>query len=82
MLAVSLLVIASPRSAAPCGLHLRGALALALDLGLPDSVPKRTPPSIAFTVVALSVVAQGMAITPLLRRLGELEARSAGDGGP
>lgn len=52
---------------------LRGALALALALGLPSGVPKRDAiASVAFAVVAFSVVVQGLTITPLLRRLGEL----------
>ena len=52
---------------------LRGALALALALGLPSGVPKRDAiVSVAFTVVAFSVIVQGLTMTPLLRWLGEL----------
>ena len=52
---------------------LRGALALALALGLPGELPEReTIISIAFVAVAFSVVVQGLTMTPLLRWLGEL----------
>jgi CPA1 family monovalent cation:H+ antiporter len=52
---------------------LRGALALALALALPEDIPHRdTIITITFAVVAFSVFAQGLTITPLLRRLGEL----------
>jgi len=54
---------------------LRGALALALALGLPDTVPLRNEiVSVAFAVVAFSVVVQGLTIVPLLKRLGEIGA--------
>jgi monovalent cation:H+ antiporter, CPA1 family len=54
---------------------LRGALALALALGLPANVPRREEIIIvAFTVVAFSVFIQGITVVPLLRRLGELPA--------
>ena len=57
---------------------LRGALALALALGLPADVPHRAAiVSISFSVVAFSVVVQGMTMTPFLRRLGELGPRNA-----
>ncbi len=46
---------------------LRGALALALALALPQDLPERDG------VVAFSVFAQGLTITPLLRRLGQLK---------
>ena len=53
---------------------LRGALALALALGLPYDVPMRGEIiSIAFIVVAFSVIVQGLTLTPLLRHLGEIE---------
>lgn len=53
---------------------LRGALALALSLGLPDTIPYRAEIiTIAFAVVAFSVVVQGLTITPLMRKLGLLE---------
>ena len=56
---------------------LRGALALALALSLPDDVPERdTAISVTFAVVAFSVLVQGMTMTPLLRLLGELGPRN------
>ncbi len=62
---------------------LRGALALALALGLPASVPLReTIVSVTFTVVAFSVVVQGLTVTPLLRRLGEIAPSSRAQEGP
>lgn len=52
---------------------LRGALALALALGLPPDIPLREEMiTISFAVVAFSVFVQGMTITPLLRRMGEI----------
>ncbi len=52
---------------------LRGALALALALGIPDSVPYRSEIlTVTFGVVAFSVFAQGLTMTPLLRKLGQL----------
>lgn len=52
---------------------LRGALALALALGLPPEVPMRDHIlTISFAVVAFSVFVQGLTLTPLLRRLGEI----------
>lgn len=53
---------------------LRGALALALVLGLPLSIPDR--PAVvtaAFAVVAFSLIVQGLTITPLLRRTGAIK---------
>jgi CPA1 family monovalent cation:H+ antiporter len=51
---------------------LRGALALALALGLPLEVPQREEIiTISFAVVAFSVFVQGLTIKPLLRSLGE-----------
>jgi CPA1 family monovalent cation:H+ antiporter len=56
---------------------LRGALALALALGLPATVPRREEIIIiSFTVVAFSVFVQGLTVVPLLRRFGELPARA------
>ena len=53
---------------------LRGALALALALALPEDLPHRDAMvTITFAVVAFSVFAQGLSITPLLRRLGQLK---------
>lgn len=52
---------------------LRGALALALALGLPTNLPHRDEiVTTAFGVVAFSVIVQGLTIKPLLRRLGEI----------
>ena len=50
---------------------LRGALALALALGLPSDLPRREDIiTISFAVVAFSVFVQGLTVRPLLRRLG------------
>lgn len=52
---------------------LRGALALALALGLPPEFPHRQEIiAVSFAVVAFSILVQGLTITPLMRRLGEL----------
>ena len=52
---------------------LRGALALALALGLPPEYPNRQEIiAVSFAVVAFSILVQGLTITPLMRRLGEL----------
>ncbi len=57
---------------------LRGALALALALGLPAEMPLREDIiTITFAVVAFSMFAQGFTMTPLLRRMGELPVRRA-----
>jgi CPA1 family monovalent cation:H+ antiporter len=49
---------------------LRGALALALALALPDDLPQHdSVVTLTFAVVAFSVFAQGLTITPLLRWL-------------
>jgi monovalent cation:H+ antiporter, CPA1 family len=53
---------------------LRGALALALALALPDALPHQNAiVAITFAVVAFSVFAQGLTITPLMRRLGQIK---------
>jgi CPA1 family monovalent cation:H+ antiporter len=53
---------------------LRGALALALALSLPQGMPGRDAAiSATFAVVAFSILVQGLTITPLLRHLGELQ---------
>ena len=52
---------------------LRGALALALALALPATIPERESiVTISFAVVAFSVFVQGLTMTPLLRRIGEI----------
>jgi CPA1 family monovalent cation:H+ antiporter len=52
---------------------LRGALALALALGIPETLPHRGEIiTVTFGVVAFSVFVQGLTITPLLRRLGQI----------
>ena len=52
---------------------LRGALALALALSLPDDLPHQNAiVVITFAVVAFSVFAQGLTFAPLLRRLGQI----------
>ena len=52
---------------------LRGAVALALALGLPPEVPQREQiVTIIFAVVAFSVFAQGLTMTSFLRRMGEI----------
>lgn len=52
---------------------LRGALALALALGLPPAVPLREEIiTISFAVVAFSVFVQGLTMAPFLRRMGEI----------
>jgi CPA1 family monovalent cation:H+ antiporter len=52
---------------------LRGALALALALGLPPAVPFREEIiTISFAVVAFSIFVQGLTMTPFLRMMGEI----------
>lgn len=52
---------------------LRGALALALALGLPMDLPHRTEiVATSFAVVAFSIFAQGLTMQPLLRAFREL----------
>ena len=56
---------------------LRGALALALALGLPPDLPQHEDiVTVCFAVVAFSIFAQGLTMQPLLRRLGELKGRT------
>ena len=53
---------------------LRGALALALALAIPDNLPRHDAIiTITFAVVAFSVFAQGLTITPLLSRLEQIK---------
>jgi CPA1 family monovalent cation:H+ antiporter len=52
---------------------LRGALALALALGLPAGVARRAEiVTVSFAVVAFSIFVQGLTMPPLLRLIGEL----------
>jgi len=52
---------------------LRGALALALALGLPPEIAHREMIiTVSFGVVAFSIVVQGMTVIPLLRKLKEI----------
>ncbi len=52
---------------------LRGALALALALGLPPDLPLRDDiVTVSFAVVAFSIFAQGLTMRPLLRKLAQL----------
>jgi monovalent cation:H+ antiporter, CPA1 family len=52
---------------------LRGALALALALGLPNEMPGREQvTAVSFAVVAFSIFVQGLTIAPFLRRVGEI----------
>jgi len=61
---------------------LRGALALALALSLPPSLPRRDEIVVAtFGVVAFSIVVQGLTMPLLLRRLGFLAGRRSRGGG-
>lgn len=51
---------------------LRGALALALALGLPEEIAQREMIiAVSFGVVAFSIVVQGLTFVPLLRKLKE-----------
>jgi len=55
---------------------LRGALALALALGVPDTLPyKQEILIVTFGVVAFSVFVQGSTVTPLMRYLGILPVK-------
>lgn len=52
---------------------MRGALALALVLGLPPELPHYGEIiTVTFAVVAFSIFVQGLTITPLLHRMGEM----------
>lgn len=55
---------------------LRGAVALALALGLPPEVPQREEIlAVSFAIVAFSVFVQGLSMGPFLRRMGEVPQR-------
>jgi len=57
---------------------LRGALALALALSLPDTLPHHNEIIVAtFAVVAFSIIVQGLTMPPLLRRLKVTEVARA-----
>jgi len=57
---------------------LRGALSVALALGLPQQFPHRdTLVVLTFGVVLFSLLGQGLTIGPLLRRLGLTEKKTA-----
>jgi monovalent cation:H+ antiporter, CPA1 family len=57
---------------------LRGSIPLALVVGLPKDFPLREEFLVAsFAVVLVSLVVQGLTITPLLRRLGLAQGRGA-----
>jgi CPA1 family monovalent cation:H+ antiporter len=59
---------------------LRGALALALALVLPEGMPNRDAViTVTFAVVAFSVFAQGLTMKPLLRKLGQLSKTGVQD---
>ncbi|MEP6754718.1 MAG: sodium:proton antiporter [Chthonomonadales bacterium] len=50
---------------------LRGALGLALALGIPNQLPYATTVrAVTFFVVAFSIIVQGLTMTPLLKKLG------------
>jgi CPA1 family monovalent cation:H+ antiporter len=52
---------------------LRGAVALALALGLPPQLPQRENIiTISFAVVAFSIFVQGLTMPPFLRKMGEI----------
>ena len=56
---------------------LRGALALALALGLPVDLPGREEIiTVSFAVVAFSIFVQGLTMPPLLRMIGEIPTRN------
>ncbi|MDX1933897.1 MAG: sodium:proton antiporter [Capsulimonadales bacterium] len=62
---------------------LRGALAFALALALPETVPLRdTITTVTFGVVAFSIVVQGLTMTPLLKRLGAIGTPPGPQAGP
>jgi CPA1 family monovalent cation:H+ antiporter len=57
---------------------LRGALTLALALGIPNTLPYRNEIlTVTFGVVAFSVFVQGFTVTPLMRRLGLIDTKEA-----
>lgn len=55
---------------------LRGALGLALALGLPPEIESRQEIiAVSFAVVAFSILVQGLTIGPLMKKLGELPSK-------
>ena len=60
---------------------LRGAVALALALGLPAELQQREQiVAITFAVVAFSVFVQSLTMTPFLRKMGEIPYESGKKG--
>lgn len=73
----SALRVSARHQLALCWGGLRGALALALALSLPPSIPLHDQiVTVSFAVVAFSIFVQGLTMTPLLRRLGEIPSPS------
>jgi len=61
---------------------LRGAVALALALGLPSYVPQREGIiAVSFGVVAFSIFVQGLTIAPFGRKMGEISPAAVESGG-
>ncbi|HLK67375.1 MAG TPA: sodium:proton antiporter [Bryobacteraceae bacterium] len=61
---------------------LRGALALALALGLPPEMPMREAIiSVSFAIAVFSVFVQGLTMAPALRWAGEISGRQRRQGG-
>jgi monovalent cation:H+ antiporter, CPA1 family len=62
---------------------LRGALALALALALPEQMSNRDAViTVTFAVVAFSIFAQGLTMGPLLRKLGQTPGKGRTLGSP
>jgi len=60
---------------------LRGALALALALGLPEMPDRAAIVTVSFAVVAFSIFVQGLTMPPLLRAIGEIPAARSQESG-
>lgn len=72
----SALAVSVPHQHAMFWGGLRGALALALALGLPQDVAQRDRIiTISFAVVAYSIIIHGLTMPPLLRALGEIPSK-------
>lgn len=77
LFARSTLRLPAAQQAVLCWGGLRGALALALALGLAENAPMREEILAAtFATVAFSIFAQGLTMEPFLRRIGALPPRS------